>query len=247
MQEGMCKNCGSIVYVDPKQDNCHCLFCDCVFPTEEALDIIRHPEDFEFPNEEQPEYTGEEINPQQSKINANLNQQVEKREKKAKAKAKPKYAVESKQLPDINLTKKQILSVVAIVAVIAGLFLLITLPQTIRRDNQRVEITDRLKTELSEQSYNEALDFNEGFAISRIRNSYVDIISAGDLSKEDAVDIFETYCKTRADVMNIDLNETNKAYNDVVLRISMAGEGGFLIKDQDLSDLANLDSITELP
>ena len=247
MQEGMCKNCGSIVYVDPKQENCHCLFCDCVFPSQEALEIKKNPDKYEFLNEEQPKFTGEEINPQQTKINTNLDQLVEKKTKKTKAKPKPKYNVEKKALPDINLSRKQILSLVGIVIAITALFLVIMLPQTVNRDQQRAKITEQFKMELSDEVYKESLDFDNGFSISRLKNSHVELITDNNFTKEDARHIFETYCMIRADVMDISLTDQEKAYNSVTLKISIPEEGGFLVEDKNSNDLESLAAIVELP
>lgn len=249
MQEGMCKNCGSIVYVDPKQENCHCLFCNCVFPAQEALEIAKNPQDYEFLNEEQPEYTGESINPQHKKVNANLDQLIERREKKAKATArpKPKYAIEKKEIPDVNLSKKQIFTIVGIIVAIVAIFLVITLPQTVARDQHRANITDKFKKALSDEKYRDSIDYEHGFAISHMKNTHVDLIVEAGLTKEDARDIFALYCKARADVHNINLDNTNKAYSDVSIRIAMPGKGGYLIQDKNLADLDNLELIEVLP
>ncbi|NLJ69967.1 MAG: hypothetical protein GX328_00685 [Clostridiaceae bacterium] len=249
MQEGMCKNCGSLVYVDPKHENCHCLFCDCVFPAKEALEIVKHPQDYEFLNEEQPEYKGEAINPQQTKVNANLDQLIERREKKSKAasKPKPKYAIEKKEIPDVNLSKKQILTIIGIVLAVVAIFLVITLPQTVTRDQHRANITDEFKKALNDETYNDLIDYDQGFAIYRMNNTHADLIVEAELSKEDARDIFASYCEARANVHNIDLEDMNKVYADVSFRISMPGNGGYLIRDKNLADLDNLELIEVLP
>ncbi|NLM19579.1 MAG: hypothetical protein GX217_06105 [Clostridiaceae bacterium] len=247
MQEGMCKNCGSIVYVDPKQENCHCLFCDCVFSAQEALEIAKNPQNYEFLNEEQPEYTGEEINPQHKKVNANLDQLIERREKKSRAKPKPKYAIEKKEIPNVNLSKKQIITIVGIVVAVVAIFLAITLPQTVKRDQHRANITAEFKKALNNKKYKDSIDYDQGFAIYRMKNTHVDLVVEADLTKEDVRDIFASYCKARADVHNIDLENTNKVYSDVSVRIAMPGEGGYLIQDKDLADLDNLELIEVLP
>ncbi|MGB4610047.1 MAG: hypothetical protein ACOX3H_08410 [Saccharofermentanales bacterium] len=247
MQEGMCKNCGSIVFLDPKQENCHCLFCDCVFPAQEALEIAKNPQNYEFPNEEQPAYTGEEINPQHKKVNANLDQLIERREKKAKVKPKPKYAVEKKEIPNVNLSKKQIFTIMGIVVAAIAIFLVVTLPQTVTRDKHRADITAEFKKALSAEAYNDSIDFDQGFAIYRMNNTHVDLVSEADLTKEDARDIFASYCKVRADIHKIDPEDTDKAYSDVSIRIAMPGEGGYLIQNKNLTDLEDLALIEVLP
>ena len=80
-----------------------------------------------------------------------------------------------------------------------------------------------------------------------MNNTHVDLISDADLTKKDARNIFASYCKVRADVHQIDLEDTDKVYSDVSIRIAMPGKGGYLIQNTNLEDLENLDSIEVLP
>jgi threonyl-tRNA synthetase len=36
----MCRNCGSLVVFDDRDDTCECVFCHCVFPSEEAVKLL---------------------------------------------------------------------------------------------------------------------------------------------------------------------------------------------------------------
>ena len=36
----MCKNCGSLIVFDDRNENCECVFCHCIFPGEEAIKIL---------------------------------------------------------------------------------------------------------------------------------------------------------------------------------------------------------------
>ena len=47
----MCRNCGSLVVFDDRDDTCECVFCHCVFPSEEAVALLANPEGHEFKNE----------------------------------------------------------------------------------------------------------------------------------------------------------------------------------------------------
>lgn len=131
-------------------------------------------------------------------------------------------------------------------AVIA-IFLVITLPQTVTRDKYRANITEEFKKVLSSERYKDSIDYDQGFAIYRMKNTHVDLVVEDDLTKEDVRDIFASYCKVRADVQNIDTENTDKVYSDVSLRVVMPGEGGYLIQDKDLADLDNLELIETLP
>ena len=49
--QGICRNCGSLIMVDDRDSECECIFCNCVFPTSEAIEIFENPDGREFPNE----------------------------------------------------------------------------------------------------------------------------------------------------------------------------------------------------
>ena len=53
-EQGICKNCGSLLMVNSNDDLCECVFCDCVFPSAEAIEIFNNPDGVEFPNLPQP-------------------------------------------------------------------------------------------------------------------------------------------------------------------------------------------------
>ena len=63
LKEGKCINCGSLLMLDPSMPKGHCPFCDCVFDNEEAFRAFQHPEEFTFPNDPQPPYTGPSLVP----------------------------------------------------------------------------------------------------------------------------------------------------------------------------------------
>lgn len=247
MQEGICKNCGSIVFVNPKKDKCHCLFCNCVFPASEALEIAKDPSKYEFPNEEQPDYIPDDLDVHSNSNRANINKLTQVQKKKPKKKTKAKYTVKEKSLPDINLTKKQIFSVIGISLVLAALFLLVMLPQTIYRDKKREEITTEFQEQIENGDLKESINFEDGFVISRLRNTHLDLITDEMLSKEEVKDIFQLFCESRASVIESKENNQNKIYQEVSLRVAVPEEGGYLIKDKSLEDLEDLSAIVELP
>ncbi len=47
----MCKNCGSLIVFDDRNENCECIFCHCIFPGEEAVKILENPDGYTFANE----------------------------------------------------------------------------------------------------------------------------------------------------------------------------------------------------
>ncbi len=49
--QGMCKNCGALIIFDDRDDKCECVFCNCVFPSSEAIDVMNNRENYTFANE----------------------------------------------------------------------------------------------------------------------------------------------------------------------------------------------------
>ena len=49
--QGICRNCGSLMMIDDRDETCECVFCNCVFPSSEAIEIFNDPDGREFPNE----------------------------------------------------------------------------------------------------------------------------------------------------------------------------------------------------
>lgn len=60
LQQGRCKNCGSIISVDTAKEDAVCMFCWAHTDPKEALAIEANPSAYEFPNESMTEPTAEE-------------------------------------------------------------------------------------------------------------------------------------------------------------------------------------------
>lgn len=50
-KQGMCRNCGSLVVFDDRDEMCECVFCHCVFPSQEAVSLLDNHDGHEFKNE----------------------------------------------------------------------------------------------------------------------------------------------------------------------------------------------------
>lgn len=240
MQQGICKNCGSIVFVDEKKEKCHCLFCNCVFPSAEALEIAKNPADYDFPNEEQPEYISEEAPRNYDVAFKKMEMQQKKREKVVK----PKFQVVKKSIPDVKLSKKQIFTMTAIFVVLIAVFLAITLPLTMKRDQQRAVITEKFQQSKDLGDLKKSIDFEEGFVLSNMDNSHLDLITNEKLSKEQVKKIFLIFSEVRAEVLE---EKGEVDYVNNFLRVAVPNQGGYLIKNKTIEDLADLEQITELP
>lgn len=244
MQEGICKNCGSIVFVDPKEENCHCLFCDCVFPGQEALEIAKDPSAYTFPNEKQPEYIPEGKGGQKANYDQAFRQAAQAKRAESAAKKRPQYEIKSKSLPDVNLSPKQVISMVAILVAIVALFLVLILPQTYKRDQARRVIQDEFQTRLKASGLDPNIDYDKGFALSHMDNSRLDLVANKAISESDAEELFEIYCQAK---QAADGESASPDSSPLSLRVAVPEKGGFLINLKTLAEVKGGGALTELP
>lgn len=217
------------------------MFCNCVFPSAEALEIAKDPSSYEFLNEEQPEYIPE--NSKEAKNVASYKKAAPVQKKKEKV-IKPKYQIEKKSIPDIKLSMKQIAVIILICVVIFAGFLALMLPKTINRDKQRELITQQFQQDETLGDLKKSIDFEEGFDLTHMDNSHLDLITDEKLTKEQVREIFKVFSDVRSSALG-ETGEVNYAGNS--LRIAVPEQGGYLIENKTLADLDDLNNIVELP
>ena len=81
----MCKNCGSLIVFDDRNENCECIFCHCIFPGEEAIKIFENPGDYTFANETFEE-TSDSTHYYMNKVNPDMVTSAVARQKLAESK-----------------------------------------------------------------------------------------------------------------------------------------------------------------
>lgn len=84
-KQGMCKNCGSLIIFDDRNENCECIFCHCIFPGAEAVQILENPDDYTFANEEIAE-SSESTHYYATKVNPDMIESAVARDRAMKAK-----------------------------------------------------------------------------------------------------------------------------------------------------------------
>lgn len=125
--QGMCKNCGSLIMFDDRDSTCECVFCNCVFPSSEAVEILENPEGRTFANEKFESTSDSHHYTTRVYSTESLEKQIAREEiKKAQenggASVKNEFEVTAK---DVKAPKKftigLISSVVAIVVIVAAI------------------------------------------------------------------------------------------------------------------------------
>lgn len=225
--QGICKNCGSLIVFDSRDEQCECVFCHCVFPSAEAIEIFNNPEGREFPNETY------EVNPNAVKHNVTKVYSTESLEKsiareelrKANSGDSPKSNEFEVQAKDVKAPKKLVIGVVASVVVIVAVVLAITFPMYTRRTALRSDIEAEISrvfdgiATVDMTSDAEGKYFN-GFSVFGQTCQYINVVTTEELSEEDAQAIFDNYCALRAEKI---ADGSSDIYDGVQAKIYCAG------------------------
>lgn len=223
IKDACCVNCGSLIQVDDKNDKSHCMFCNCVFDTSEGMRALESPDEFEFPNEEQPEYEGP------------LVQQVSRGRAVAPAPAptprtrtqeKP-FEPKVKDLPKLTIpSRMKVIMIVAFVLAL-GILAAVLLPTISIRNHRHQQITEKLVVELAEENVSES-----SINVQNMGSDYIILVLDEKPSKDKAVEIFNEYCTIRADVMELDSASFKDTHSAVTMRIAST-DGGMEISEPE--------------
>ena len=230
LQEGRCTNCGSILMLDPRMEKGHCLYCDAVFENARAFELYADASDYEFPNLPQEKYEGPNLDP--VPVHAPLPKAVQSNSQPTAQKQAPtaKYIVENKNVPDFNLSSRQIMLLVAVFLAIVGLFSAIMLPQTIRRDRLRSEIREKLDPSLISEGQDDPFSLTDHLQFRRMDNSEVVMSLGTEVDEEKAKEIFRHFSEVRAEVLDLDKDNSSQVYGPVKLLLASSGDkGGYRI------------------
>lgn len=229
LHEGRCTNCGSILMLNKDQEKGHCLYCDAVFPTEEALKLAENADGYVFPNLPQEKYEGENLDPVIT--NTSFIPAASGKSKAASAATvSEKFVPSGEKVPDLNIPiKKKIIFIAATLAVLL-LFAAIMIPLTTRRDRYRAEIKEKLDLKLSEAG-SDQLEIGETIEFHGLSNSTVIMVLDTEMNQKEAEALYREYCKTRAEVMGMDVTDDTQSSRNVELRLATAGDSGGWIVD----------------
>ncbi|MBP5654180.1 MAG: hypothetical protein J6X33_01570 [Clostridiales bacterium] len=219
--QGMCKNCGSLIMFDNRDDKCECLFCHCVFPSAEAVAILENPGDYTFPNEKIEE-TDDTRHYYATPVYPDMVEKAVARDKSSKkeesdTRIKPnEFEVQPK---DVKAPKKLVIGLIAGIVVAAGIVVGIALPMYFARNELKQKITSSIGTVFEgtikvDTSVNDA-GYSRGYNVFGQTCQNVKVATADDVTSEQAKTIFSKYCELR----NKSGNFTSDANSKVTLEI----------------------------
>lgn len=203
-KQGMCKNCGSLVMFDDRDELCECVFCNCVFPSAEAAKILENPDGYEFKNEKFEKNT--EVGAKHYYSSPVLPDMVEKavqREKTSKTqtaevKLKPNEFEISPN--DVKAPKKLIIGMAVGSVLVIGIILAVAFPLYFSRKG----LHDSLSADIN--SIYQATDTvsYDSFAFKQaniygLSCQYVKLGLSDEIDGEQAKVLYQNYAKLRAD------------------------------------------------
>ena len=243
IKEGRCPNCGSIIHLDADAAKGHCLFCDAVIETEQALTIAEIPSAYTSPNLPHPKFEGPSLDPEQGERSGKGGQAQLKKPKKPRPAPPPVYVPkEPVKLPEIRVPgriKLRILLIcLAVVLIAAG----ISVPVVMKRNEIRQGLLASID-ELAPFSLNAEKEVDIWFTT----NSYLMAATKDQVSREDMISFFKAYCEKRAELAGIDPQDFANTYGAVTVKL-VYPEGGYQIKQpRNQADLLEGTAVTVLP
>ena len=238
LKEGRCVNCGSLLILDPKMEKGQCLFCGAVFANEDAFAAMQLPADHEFPNEEQPEYTGPSLAVQPVR-DAVFAPPVPQR--RVKGKIVEEFILEDPEVPDLGMPLKTRIIITSLIAGILVLFLGISFLMSLKRNKERSQIKEKFVTNLDYELINDT-----GIAIENMKNNSIVLVLKESVTEKQAADLFLDYAKVRADVMDYDETDFSVSANSISMRIATPNGGFYISEPEQPSDLVLDKAITKL-
>lgn len=214
----------------------HCMFCDCVFDNEEAFRASAHPEEFEFPNVEQPKYEGPPLTPAAMAHGPVF---VERGGQSSRKKRKPDYVVPEKKIPALKISWKSLVSIFVVIAVVIGVFCAVSIPLVKKRNAQQAEIAEQLIEYLPD-------DLEQDVLIQELNSTHAAVVLKQPVDRAKAIELFEAFCDIRADVLEIKDPTFANTRGNITFRVATP-MGGYLIHQPANADALTEDSLKRLP
>ena len=200
-KQGMCRNCGSLVVFDDRDDTCECVFCHCVFPSEEAVALLDNHEGHEFKNEKFEAKEGGKhyySNPVMPDTVQKAVQREAVSNKGDDLKLKPSEFEVSPN--DVKAPKKLVIAFAAGVAAFIIIVLAVSYPLYLSRTNLRKAIEADINTAFDsvdgDKKEQDSLD--RQYIIYGLSCQNIKLILPSAIDKATAGSYYSKYCELRA-------------------------------------------------
>ena len=211
-KQGMCRNCGSLVMFDDRDELCECIFCNCVFPSKEAEELLANPDGHEFKNEKFDKQEGSKhyySNP----VMPDIVEKAVQRDKVSKTQsdsAKLKASEFEISPNDVKAPKKLVIGMTAGAVVIVAIILAIAFPLYFSRKALKDSIMADIGTifdnaETDEVSFS-GFDYKQ-FNIYGLSCQYVKLGLSDGITDTQAKALYSNYAKLRSEKRGDDSGE----------------------------------------
>ena len=211
--QGMCRNCGALIVFDNRDEQCECVFCNCVFPSKEAIEIMENPEGRVFPNEKI-EPSGNSSHHYQTRVFSDESiEKAIKREQLSKANTEETSVVKNEfevSPNDVKAPKKLLIGMTAGILAFIVIIVAISLPL----HNSRIQLHDGMQNKIGEildgcfaVDCTKDEDGNtRGYCIAGQTAQKAKFMTSETVTEEQARQLFENYCQMRALQRNVHEN-----------------------------------------
>ena len=197
-KQGMCRNCGSLVVFDDRDDTCECVFCHCVFPSEEAVALLANPEGHEFKNEKFEAKEGGKHFYSNPVMPDTVTKAVQREAVSSKSsddlKLKPSEFEVSPN--DVKAPKKLVIEYVVATVAAVLIILAISFPLYLSRTNLKKAIAADINTAFDSVEKEAASD--RQFVIFGLTCQNVKLSLPSGIDKAKAQNYYSKYCELRA-------------------------------------------------
>ena len=197
-KQGMCRNCGSLVMFDDREELCECVFCNCVFPSKEAVEILANPDGYEFKNEKFEKQEGTK-HYYSTPVMPDIIEKAVKRDMASQkqsdaAKLKPNEFEISPN--DVKAPKKLVIGMAAGAVIVVAIIIAIALPLFLSRKALTESITSDINSIFDLSEY-DAFEYKQ-LNIHGLSAQYVKIGLSEGIDDEKAMKLYSNYTVLRA-------------------------------------------------
>lgn len=243
-KQGICKNCGSLIMLNDKEELCECLFCDCTFPSAEALEIAKNPGAYTFPNEKQEKHEGT----RKYNMTPVYPDPVPAAVKRAEATAPLKVEKNPYEVSpdDIKAPKKTLWAAWGITAAVILLVVGITFPLYRDRMVHREALSTSISGVFTEFSVDTTKEdgYYSGFSLSGQTNGNLKVTTKDSVTNDDVLLTFENYAALRGEKYGIDQSDFADYYDAVTLKV-YAANGSYSLDVSGKGDMT-ADHVTKV-
>ena len=207
--QGMCRNCGALIMFDDRDEQCECVFCNCIFPSAEAVEIFENPEGRTFPNEKfEPSAENKHHYTTRVFSDEGLEKAIKRDEITKANKGEDKKTNEFELSPnDVKAPKKLVWGTIIAAVAIVALVIVIALPMYKSRKALEENIRNNISGVFSGISVDNTMgeDGNPiGYSIDGQKCQKIKVLTSDEVNEDLAKEIYGRYCDLRAEYIGED-------------------------------------------